>query len=603
MNFWKTFGAALAAVVVGSGVVFILGLMFGFSFLAMFSTPTNYVPERSALCINLNESIVDSPAISPLGSIDPQTMSISTPLTSLQVLSAIESAANDDNIEGIYLYLNGTGAIDTALLEELRSAIERFKLSGKFVVAFDDNYTQSEYYLASVADRVSLNPEGAISWSGVVLSSTFFKGMLDKLDIEADVMRPSECKYKSAGEPFFLDKMSEANRQQMQALANSMWNNLVEDVAKSRNLSPERVMAIADNIDIYNSQSAKECGFIDAIEYEDQMMDYLEQLGVERNRQGKLNIVSLYDYCASYGMFNPAIVGEKSKNKVGIIYADGQILDGAASSDGYIFGNTLAQQIREARLDDSIKSVVLRVNSPGGSALASEIAWREMVLLQEVKPVVISMGGMAASGGYYISAPADYIFSDKTTITGSIGVFGMMYNIKHLLNNRLGVNVDSVYTSSAAIGPNLFMPMSSEWRKNMLKSVDRVYTTFTSHVAEGRNLPIEEVLKIAEGRVWSGSNAVEIGLVDEIGGFTEAVANATELAGISKNFALYEFNSPLSPFEQWLEGMGTSATVNMGISKSSLYFDEVRNFIIENPMLITNGGIQARVPGDLQLEF
>ncbi len=602
MNFWKTFGAALAAVVVGSGVVFILGLMFGFSFLAMFSTPTNYVPERSALCINLNESIVDSPAISPLGSIDPQTMSISTPLTSLQVLSAIESAANDENIEGIYLYLNGTGAIDTALLEELRSAIERFKLSGKFVVAYDDNYTQSEYYLASVADRVSLNPEGAISWSGMVLSSTFFKGLLDKLDIEADVMRPSECKYKSAGEPFFLDKMSEANRQQMQALANSMWNNLVEDVAKSRNLSPERVMAIADNIDIYNSQSAKECGFIDAIEYEDQMMDYLEQLGVERNRQGKLNIVSLYDYCASYGMFNPAIVGEKSKNKVGIIYAEGQILDGAASSDGYIFGNTLAQQIREARLDDSIKSVVLRVNSPGGSALASDIIWREMVLLQESKPVVVSMGGYAASGGYYISVPADYIIADRNTLTGSIGVIFTNFNAQKLLNNKLGITLDHVKTSKNAGGIDYVSTPTERNKEVILKSIDATYDTFTKHVAEGRNLDIDKVLSVAEGRIWSGSEAVGIGLVDANGGLYEAIAKAANLADLASDYQLKELRLPVSPFEAWLQGMGMVAAKSLGINYN-MYGDEIDSFVKENIDIFTNSGMLMITPQTIEVNF
>ncbi len=602
MNFWKTFGAALAAVVVGSGVVFILSLIFGISILSVFSTPATVVSERTALHINLNESIVDSPAISPLSSINPQTMSIEPSLTSLQVLTAIEHAANDQNIHGIYLYINGMGSIDSALIEELRQAIERFKLSGKFVVAYDDNYTQSDYYLASVAHRISMNPEGAFSWAGIQLGSTFFKGLLDKLDIEVDVMRPSECKYKSAGEPFFLNKMSDANRQQMQSLADSIWKNFVDDVAKSRNLSTERVNTIANDILAYDAQSAKECGFIDAIEYEDEMIDYLEQLGIKRNRRGELNMISLYDYCAAHGMFNPAIVGEKSKNKVGIIYADGQIIDGTSSSDGYIFGNTLAQQIRDARLDDDIKSVVLRVNSPGGSALASDIIWREMVLLQKSKPVVVSMGGYAASGGYYISVPADYIIADRNTLTGSIGVIFTHFNAQKLLNNKLGITMDYVKTSPNAGGIDFISPISERNKEVTLKSIDNTYDTFTSHVAEGRNLSIDKVLSVAEGRIWSGSEAVGIGLVDANGGLLEAVAKAANLADLGGDYQLKELRLPVSPFEAWLQGMGMVTAKSLGIDYN-IYGEELNSFVKENIDIFTNSGMQMISPLSIEVNF
>ena len=226
-----------------------------------------------------------------------------------------------------------------------------------------------------------------------------------------------------------------------------------------------------------------------------------------------------------------------------------------------------------------------------------------MTLLQQVKPVVISMGDMAASGGYYISAPADYIFADKLTLTGSIGVFGVIYNLENALKNKLGITLDSASTSPNGGAITLLRSLTDTQREYFNKGVDRVYATFTSHVAEGRNIPIEDVLKIAEGRVWSGSNAVEIGLVDEIGGFTEAVAKATQLAGITKNYTLYEFNAALTPFEQWLEEMGTTVTINMGVNSNSIYFEEIRNFIIDNPMLITNGGIQTIVPGEMHIDF
>ena len=517
------------------------------------------------------------------------------------MLSAIEHAAMDENIEGIYIYLNGNGTIETALLEELRSALERFKLSGKFIVAFDDNYTQGEYYLASVADRVSLHPEGMLDWSGLRLSSMFFKGLLDRLDIEVDVLRPSDCKYKSAGEPYFLTKMSDANRAQMQALADSMWQNLVNDVAKSRGIEPQRVKTIAENIDIYNAQTAKEYGFIDAIEYEDEMDNYLEELGVKRSRSGELEKITLSDYCAANAMFDPELNLNPSKNRVGIIYADGQIVDGTATGDGYIFGNTLAKQIREARLDDDIKAVVLRVNSPGGSALASDVIWREVVLLQQTKPVVVSMGCYAASGGYYISVPADYIFADRLTLTGSIGVIGTLFNAEKFLSSHLGITTDYTKTSENAGGIDFTGPMSPRTKQIVLNSIDATYDTFTSHVAEGRNLSKENVLSVAEGRVWSGSEATGIGLVDANGGLFEAIAKAANLADLS-NYSLKEIKLPLTPFEAWLKSVGMTTAKSMGIDYN-IYGNDLNSLIEENLFIFTNSGIQMISPMNIKVQL
>ncbi|MBR5133113.1 MAG: signal peptide peptidase SppA, partial [Alistipes sp.] len=543
----------------------------------------------------------DSPSVSALGSFNAQSMSIDSSITSLQMLSAIEHAAMDENIEGIYIYLNGNGTIETALLEELRSALERFKLSGKFIVAFDDNYTQGEYYLASVADRVSLHPEGMLDWSGLRLSSMFFKGLLDRLDIEVDVLRPSDCKYKSAGEPYFLTKMSDANRAQMQALADSMWQNLVNDVAKSRGIEPQRVKTIAENIDIYNAQTAKEYGFIDAIEYEDEMDNYLEELGVKRSRSGELEKITLSDYCAANAMFDPELNLNPSKNRVGIIYADGQIVDGTATGDGYIFGNTLAKQIREARLDDDIKAVVLRVNSPGGSALASDVIWREVVLLQQTKPVVVSMGCYAASGGYYISVPADYIFADRLTLTGSIGVIGTLFNAEKFLSSHLGITTDYTKTSENAGGIDFTGPMSPRTKQIVLNSIDATYDTFTSHVADGRNLSKENVLSVAEGRVWSGSEATGIGLVDANGGLFEAITKAANLADLS-NYSLKEIKLPLTPFEAWLKSVGMATAKSMGIDYN-IYGNDLNSLIEENLFIFTNSGIQMISPMNIKVQL
>ena len=554
------------------------------------------------LCINLDESIADSPATSPMSQFDAGSLSMNSSLTSLQALSAIEHAATDSNIEGIYIYQNGTGNIDISLIEELRNALERFKLSGKFVVAYDDNYTQGEYYLASVANKVSLHPEGSFAWSGIKFSSMFFKGLIDKLNVKVDVIRPTECKYKSAGEPYFLTKMSDANRLQMEVLANSMWTTLVDDVAKSRNLDTERVQAIAYNVDANDAESAKQYGFIDAIEYEDQVDKYLEELGVKRNRDGELNKISLGEYCSANAMFDPSLSLEVSKNKVGIIYAEGQIVDGNTTGDGYIFGNTLANQIRQARLDENIKAVVLRVNSPGGSALASDVIWREVALLKESKPVVVSMGDYAASGGYYISAPADYIYSDRLTLTGSIGVFGTIFNVNDFLSNTLGVTIDSVGTSPNAGGMSLTEPLTERNREIIKESVDKIYKTFTSHVAEGRNLDIEKVYSIAEGRVWSGTDAVNIGLVDANGGLFDAVAKAAELADITNDYQLMEIKLPLSPIELWLQSLTMMTAKSLNIDYN-IYSEELNKVIEQNLFIFTNHGVQMVTPLNIEVNL
>ena len=610
MNFWKTFGASLLAFAVAAAVVVVGSIAFLFNILLALNVETETLPDQSVLYINLSENITDAPATSALGTLDPTSMTFSESITILQTLTAIENAAKDERIKGICIYCNGAGTISSANIEELRIALEQFKSSGKFIVAYDETYTQNEYYLASVADEILINPEGSLDWHGVNITSLFYKGLLDKLDIEVDIFRPTDCKFKSAVEPFFRTNMSPENRLQYDVMLSSIWNNIVDDVALSRELEAEDLKMYAAKLMINTPEDALNYGLVDRIAYEDELFDLFSEYGVKKNDFKLHNKISLCDYIAHIdkspkrvSVGNTFAIEGVEKPLVAIIYAEGEIVDGNMYADGYVYGSRLAEELRQARLDDKTKAVVVRVNSPGGSALASEIAWREMVLLQEVKPVVISMGDMAASGGYYISAPADYIFADRFTITGSIGVFGVLYNIEDTLKNKLGVTSDIAATSPSAGSITLLRSLTAEQRNHINKGVDRVYTTFTSHVAEGRNLPIDDVLKIAEGRVWSGSNAVEIGLVDEIGGFTQAVAKATELAGISKRFALYEFNAQLSPFEMWLEGMSATATVNMGISENSIYFDEIRGFIIENPMLITNGGIQAKLPGDIEIDF
>lgn len=597
MNFWKTFLAALIAVVVGGIITSIISLVFGFSILAQLGLSTTVTPERSVLYINLDESITDSQTMT----VDLNNINMSSPITVLQAVAAIEHAETDDNIMGICIYQNGMGTVSATNIEELRQAIIRFKRSGKFVVAYDDNYTQSEYYLASVADRISMHPEGGIEWRGMAFNVMFFKELMDKLNVDVDIFRPTECKYKSAVEPYFLTQMSEANRKQMESLAESMWTSIVNDVAQERGISPEQLKTIANDLKVNNADQAKEYKFVDAIEYEDDLINYLKESGVKLSRQGELNKISLGTYAQNVAMMNPTL-NTPSKRSVAIIYADGQIVDGNMVSNGYIYGNTLATLIREARNNDKIKAVVVRVNSPGGSALASDIIWREMLLLQQKKPVVISMGEYAASGGYYISAPADYIIADKLTLTGSIGVFGMIPNVERMLKNELGITVDMAATSPSANGMTLVKPMTERQKEVIMESIDDVYDTFAGKVAEGRNLAKDKVFEMAEGRVWSGSQAVENGLADANGTLHDAIIKAADMADLGDKFTLYEIKTPMTPFEAWLDAMGMMTAKACGIDYN-IYGEELKDIIKKNADIFTNNGILMAMPQNIEVNF
>ena len=486
MNFWKSFSASLLAIVVSVGLFFFLTIVMIVSLVASIEPAEESVSSDSVLIIDLSNSIIDAPMTSPLGSLDAMSMEFSESITLLRALSAIENAGKDDNIKGICINIDGDGVVSAANLEELRAAIERFKLTGKFVVAYDDTYTQSDYYLASVADEVFLNPEGSLEWRGTSMAAEFYKGLMDKLDIEVEVFRPTDCRYKSGVEPFILTEMSEANRKQMQSLADATWNSICEDVAESRGISVEELKRYAADLSITLAEDALNAGLIDRIAYEDELSDIYDSYGVERNGYDLHNYISLTEYIETVdptkprvSVGNETLIANLDSPLVAIIYADGEIVDGDIYMDGYVYGTRLAHELRQARLNDETKAVVVRVNSPGGSALASEVAWREMELLQQEKPVVVSMGSMAASGGYYISAPADYIFADKLTLTGSIGVFGVIFNLENTLKNKLGITLDWANTSPAAGGMNALRPLTDKERKSIMVSIDRVYSTFT----------------------------------------------------------------------------------------------------------------------------
>lgn len=530
MNFLKVFLGCLLAVVAGSILTFLFWIFVLVGIAGSMETPTIVKP-GSVLRIDLAETLVDSPSNDPFASFDFAAMQPMPRLPLYKALRAVEAAAADDRIAGICLRPNGGGGFEgTALVEELRAAIADFKRSGKFVVAYNEYYTQGDYYLASVADSVYMQPEGSIEWSGLSMSVMFYKGLFDRLDLKAEVFRPASCKYKSAVEPYVLSAMSEANRRQMQALAESVWGTIVEAVSAARGIAPERLNLLADELAVSLPDDALRHGFIDGILYEDELAGVLERLGADPAQS-----VSLGEYAAGLGPDASNVLAPQ----VAVVYADGAVVDGEGVTGGYIYGNTLAETLASVRDDDRVRSVVLRVNSPGGSALASDVVWRAMELLRAEKPVVVSMGSYAASGGYYIACPADAILADRMTLTGSIGVYGMYLNTADALKNKLGITLDAVKTNVSA-GMGATGALTPAQRASILRGVDRVYATFTEHVAEGRNLPLEHVLDIAQGRVWTGADATGIGLVDANGGLREAIAVAADKADLGADFRVVE---------------------------------------------------------------
>lgn len=530
MNFLKTFLAGVLAFVVGAILIFFFWIFLLLGLAGSMSKSVT-LPEEAVLKIDLADMIVDAPSADPLAGIDLMTLQTRRQLPLLKVLQTLEAAAADDHIRGIYLRMGfNENVAGTALLEELRAALAEFRASGKFVVSYNENYSQAQYYLASVADRIYIQPEGGLSWYGLSSNTMFFKGLFDKLDLRAEVFRPTACRYKSAVEPFILDGMSPANREQMQALVDSMWGTISSDVCASRGIDSLDMRRMTDNLEVSLASEALAHGFVDGILYEDQMEDVFAELGLSED----YDFISLGDYASMVGVD----MNNLSADRVAVLYAQGQIVDG----EGYgeeIYGNTLAAKIAELRDDERVKAVVVRVNSPGGSALASDVIWREMELLREVKPVIVSMGSYAASGGYYISCPADVIVADRLTLTGSIGVFGMILDPREALKNKLGITFDGVRsnTSSDFLTTGPLTPLQ---RGMIMRGVDQVYGTFTEHVSEGRNLPLERVLEIAGGRVWSGQQALGVGLIDTYGGLKMAIAMAVDKAGLGENFRVVE---------------------------------------------------------------
>jgi protease-4 len=489
------------------------------------------------------------------------------------ILRALASAKEDSKIDGIMLNV-GTPSIGLASMQEIRNALSDFKKSGKFVYSYNNQLSQVAYFVSSVADSVFLNPEGNLAWHGLGYQVMFFKEALAKLGVEPQIIRHGT--FKAAVEPFMYTKMSPENRKQCESFTSTMWNSVVDAVSKSRKISPEELNRIANELEVFDAPTALANKFVDKLLYRDEFMSRLTKL-TDQNKEADLKLVNISDYVGSI----ERDAESHNADKIAVIYATGEISMGTGD-DNKIGAASLGDAIREVREDSTIKAVVLRINSPGGDALASDIIWRELV---------VSMGDLAASGGYYIACNANYIYAQPATITGSIGVFGLFFNVNNLLNTKLGITTDVVKTNTHADALTITRPLDETELAVAHRSVEKVYNTFTTHVAAGRKMPIEKVLQIAEGRVWAGKDALQLGLVDSIGGLAQAIVKAQQLAKLTK-YRTVDYPKQKDPIEELFGGAKTK--IQHSILQDKL--GESYQYVNRIEALQQLRGIQARMP-------
>lgn len=507
----------------------------------------------------------------------------------VDAVKLIKHAKTDENIKGIYINPGPGMAIGSAALKDLHDALLDFKTSKKFVIAYGEALSQGGYYLSSTADDIYLNPVGEVYFKGLGMSIMYFKNLMDKLKIKMNVFYVG--KFKSATEPFRSDHMSPENRLQLKTFLNGMFSQMVEDIARNRKLDPAAVKKVADELSIQAPEDALALNFIDKLAYEDEVFEEIKTK-LKLKAKDKINFVSLNEY-------NDGTTLEKdynAKEKIVLIYAEGEIND-SDSHDAVIGGKSYVRYLRKARLDDKVKAVVLRVDSPGGSAYASEQMWHEIDLLKKAgKKVIVSMGNLAASGGYYISCAADRIFANNNTITGSIGVFGMIPNVSGFYNDKLYLTMDSVKTGPNGLGINGYYDMTPAETSLIQRSIESIYKTFTKRVADGRKLSIETVDSLAQGRIYSGKDAVKIGLVDEIGGVEDAIASAASMAKL-KEYRLVEYPETKPPFEKFIEKLSGKDTDDNAVKAAvTRELKAIAPEYIEVKRLLQNNRIQARLP-------
>ena len=555
-------------------MIFLFVLVIVFIFYLIPKEEVVVVKDNSVLKIEFKDPVLDRTSENPFSDIDLLNSSTEGSVEFKDILDNIEKAKNDDKIKGIYLNFSSVNA-GFSQIEEIRNKLFDFKESGKFIYSYADSYSQSAYYLASVSDKIALNPEGIIELKGLSAEIMFYKGLMDKLGIEAQIIRHG--KFKGAVEPFMYNQMSNENREQIEKLLNSISDYMIDGIATEREgITSEEIHKMINNMYLSSARKCLESGIIDKIAYQDQILSDLEDKSEHE--------ITLTDYMK---VKNPKT--SVSDNKIAIIYATGEINTGKGSYNT-IGSETTVEAIREASEDENVKAIVLRVNSPGGSALASEIIWREINLAKQKKKVVVSMGDYAASGGYYIACNADKIFANNSTLTGSIGVFGIVPNTKNFLNEKLGVYIETVKTHKHSDIANGYRKLSNDELNVIQNSVEDIYETFITHVSEGRGIPVRKVDEIGQGRVWSGTDALSIGLIDEIGGLEDAIASAADLSAL-EDYRIITLPKKTDMFEEFIESFSAKQNIVLpdflGISEKMINQLEFLN---------SKEKIQARIP-------
>ena len=592
MTFWKTFWASLLGSLVSGliivGIFFLILRIMISGFALMLEPKKLVVEENTVLHMELNDPLGDYTK----ASFDPSTFQMNKQFGLMEILDGIETAKNDDKIKGIFLHCDEVAG-GMATVKEVRDALQDFQESGKFVVSYHENYSAKAYYLSSVADELYVFPSGMITWLGLGSEIMFLKGALEKLDVEMQIIRGSNNKFKSAVEPLLYTEMSEANRLQTEKFLGSLWDEMLNAVASSRNMKPGYLNKIADSVLVRQSGDAVDHKMADDALYYDEVLDILK-VKADSSENAELKLLSFKKYALKKTKEERNLAKLEPKN-LAVIFAEGEIVDGNGSQT-QIGGTSLSKMIREAREDSTIKAVVLRVDSPGGSALASDIIWREVVLTREAgKPVVVSMGDVAASGGYYISCAADKIYAQPNTITGSIGVFGIIPYTGKMFENKLGITFDRVQTNDHAI-LSTNRKLDEQELAIVQEGVDIIYDDFISKVAEGRGMKKAMVDSIGQGRVWAGVDAKEIGLIDEYGGIYDAIYYAADQANISKDSIGIRFfpsadENKLFDFIENIEDAGEQTSIQP--SRLELQIREIYNYA---RTVGSQSTIQARMP-------
>lgn len=585
-SFFKYVLATITGIVISFVVLFIVLMgIIGAIISSASSDQEIVVKSNSVLYLSFDYDITERSEANPLGSFN--LPGYSTKNIGLDdILARIKYAATDGNIKGIYLDASHVG-VGFASLKEVRDELLAFKKSGKFVVAYNAGYDQKAYYVASIADKVYVNPQGTIDFKGLASSTMFYKDLLDKVGVEMQIVKVGT--FKSAVEPFFLNKMSDPNRLQVTSYLGSIYSTFINEIAASRNIAADSLRAIANDYRIRDADDAVRYKLADAKLYKDELLSDLRKR-LKISEKDEISFVSLLDY-------NKKLKDDASGSEVAVLYAAGEIVDGEGTGPGQIGGDKFSRELRKLREDDAVKAVVLRVNSPGGSALASDIIWREVILTKKVKPVIVSMGDLAASGGYYISAAADSIFAEPTTITGSIGVFGVIPNFQNLMNNKIGVHYDGVKTGKFAdLMTSFDRPLTAEERDIIQREVDKVYGTFTKVVADGRKLSISDVDSIGQGRVWTGAQGVNNKLVDRLGNLDAAIQAAAKKANLS-NYKVSQYPEKEDPFTSILNN--SKEKVQVWLAKEQMgeyyrYFDVMKKATAQT-------GVQARLPYSVEI--